>query len=797
VRIRSVTAHAFGAISDKTLNLGDGLNIVLGRNGTGKSTWHAALYGALCGFQFDQRYPIDQRFRRRRPRLLPGWRVSAELVLDDGREVLIAQDLTDPADSTVIDQHSGADLSREIRRDGILDASAWLGMNRRSFGAMAYLEQAFGLLHPGAESSERPLQRAVATEGGTHTVSDAISRIERHRARVIGDRHDPHSPISIAVSRFAEATRAAESAQSLRHQLELAERTHYAHRHQANQARDLLHNASHAVARDAVNRYSAELLQAQDERAHYLANLEPGEPRFEPVHHVPPIDFATRLRVEQAETRFLQARADLQLELSETAAVAESVTETIVQTATRTPSPGSGIAALGALGSPSVRLWAGLAGGTVLVGLIMLIIGVAQGSVPVDFVGGVVTLAGLFAAALAVFPSLRGVVVAPPLTRTTTETAVVTREVVAASEIRERSREQQRHRLDTARAGLRAALAAAGISAAVDDHDLVMALESYRQERDRPPAPPPPPQPDPGVEHLARLDARIATALRQLEDAEHDLADHLLPGHQADPLSAFSTPASDVFAMATSVTLPGYAMPSYGYPAPIPVPPPVPTAAEVDKLREAHDRAVSQEEAALGRVEDLRHALAESEPIAAGLEVAQTEFDHFDELATVFATAISRLESARTAVHQQVAQELEFQVGDWLRDVTAQRYTDVRIDPDTLEVYISGPDDPEVNALEDSQGTADQVQLLLRLALFVRSRGNHGGPLLLDDVLAHGDPARSIEMLKILGRIADRGHQVVVFTTQRVDGFPATVRLAGTAVEPDPELVDSVTVDDN
>jgi hypothetical protein len=36
-----------------------------------------------------------------------------------------------------------------------------------------------------------------------------------------------------------------------------------------------------------------------------------------------------------------------------------------------------------------------------------------------------------------------------------------------------------------------------------------------------------------------------------------------------------------------------------------------------------------------------------------------------------------------------------------------------------------------------------------------------------------------------------------VFTTQRVDGFPATVRLAGTAVEPDPELVDSVTVDDN
>ena len=49
VRIESVTAHAFGPLAGETLELAPGLTVVSGVNESAKSSWHAALYAALCG----------------------------------------------------------------------------------------------------------------------------------------------------------------------------------------------------------------------------------------------------------------------------------------------------------------------------------------------------------------------------------------------------------------------------------------------------------------------------------------------------------------------------------------------------------------------------------------------------------------------------------------------------------------------------------------------------------------------------------------------------------------------------
>ena len=49
MRFVSVTAVAFGALADRTLRLREGLNVIVGPNDSGKSTWHAAMYAALCG----------------------------------------------------------------------------------------------------------------------------------------------------------------------------------------------------------------------------------------------------------------------------------------------------------------------------------------------------------------------------------------------------------------------------------------------------------------------------------------------------------------------------------------------------------------------------------------------------------------------------------------------------------------------------------------------------------------------------------------------------------------------------
>jgi uncharacterized protein YhaN len=172
---------------------------------------------------------------------------------------------------------------------------------------------------------------------------------------------------------------------------------------------------------------------------------------------------------------------------------------------------------------------------------------------------------------------------------------------------------------------------------------------------------------------------------------------------------------------------------------------------------------------------------------SAGLAAARAEYDRLRQLEAIFHAAATRLDSARASVHRSVAERLAFRVQEWLADVTNGRYTSVRIDPDTLTVYIAGPDDPEVDSDEDSQGAADVVRLLLRLALYLRERDGEAGPLLLDDVLTHSDPLRAKRTVEVLAKIARRDHhQVILFATQEVDGFPATVRLESTRAAPNP-----------
>ena len=49
MRIRSVRIHAFGPFTEQTLELAEGMTVITGDNESGKSSWHAAIYAALCG----------------------------------------------------------------------------------------------------------------------------------------------------------------------------------------------------------------------------------------------------------------------------------------------------------------------------------------------------------------------------------------------------------------------------------------------------------------------------------------------------------------------------------------------------------------------------------------------------------------------------------------------------------------------------------------------------------------------------------------------------------------------------
>jgi exonuclease SbcC len=117
-------------------------------------------------------------------------------------------------------------------------------------------------------------------------------------------------------------------------------------------------------------------------------------------------------------------------------------------------------------------------------------------------------------------------------------------------------------------------------------------------------------------------------------------------------------------------------------------------------------------------------------------------------------------------VHREVVPELTGLLRAWLPRLTEERYIDVRMDPATLAVEVCGPTREFRRAELLSHGTAEQIYLLLRVALAARlTEGHDTCPLLLDDVTVHADPERTGRMLDLLHRLSGE-RQIVLFAHQ-------------------------------
>lgn len=209
MRITSVTAHEFGPLQNDILELATGMTVVHGNNECGKSSWHSAIFAALCGrrrgrgnLRADEKRFVD----RHRPWDSQGWLVSAQIVLDDGRHIELRQDLANKVDCQATDLGLGRDVSSEIMNDGAPDASKWLGLDRTSFAATACVEQAqIARVHEEAEALQDHLQRAAATAGSAATAAIALDRIEKYLKDRVGGERATTKPFWIAQQRVAKA----------------------------------------------------------------------------------------------------------------------------------------------------------------------------------------------------------------------------------------------------------------------------------------------------------------------------------------------------------------------------------------------------------------------------------------------------------------------------------------------------------------------------------------------------------------------------------------------------------------
>lgn len=162
-------------------------------------------------------------------------------------------------------------------------------------------------------------------------------------------------------------------------------------------------------------------------------------------------------------------------------------------------------------------------------------------------------------------------------------------------------------------------------------------------------------------------------------------------------------------------------------------------------------------------------------------EDAAAEVAHLEQLANVIRRTREFMVSATERAHRDIAPILQRFIGNRLAQVTGGRYTDVLVDPETLDVKVRSRPGSGVwrSASLLSHGTAEQVYLLLRIALAEHLvRPPEVTPIILDDVTVQADTTRTKAILEMLRDLAT-SHQIILFSQEEEVAVWAKSSLTG------------------
>lgn len=218
MRIEAVKAAAFGPFSAEVLELARGMTVIYGPNESGKTSWHAAMYAAMCGMKKTRGQPTrdDRAFEsRHRPWRGSTWQVSAVIALDDGRMIEIDQGLGSGGRSAARDRSTEKPLAGEIVRAGAVDAATLLGLTRETALATIFVRQADMLrVLSDAGALQEYLERAAATNTADTTAEEALARIAAYKKDRVGLlRAGSRGPLAAATRRLHEAREALDKAE--------------------------------------------------------------------------------------------------------------------------------------------------------------------------------------------------------------------------------------------------------------------------------------------------------------------------------------------------------------------------------------------------------------------------------------------------------------------------------------------------------------------------------------------------------------------------------------------------------
>lgn len=189
---------------------------------------------------------------------------------------------------------------------------------------------------------------------------------------------------------------------------------------------------------------------------------------------------------------------------------------------------------------------------------------------------------------------------------------------------------------------------------------------------------------------------------------------------------------------------------------------------DLSTATELHTEAVSRAGIAQGEALSAAGSAPGVPDTEEALTRAEVELARVLTLDNTLETTLHYLERAQDRVHRDIAPVLRDTIVAWLPRVTAGRYEDVTVDPQSLGVRVlrTGGELRDVARL--SHGTCEQIYLLLRLALAEHLvEAPERAPLLFDEVTAHCDAVRREAILELLHDFSVE-RQVIVFTHEDV-----------------------------
>ncbi len=205
-----------------------------------------------------------------------------------------------------------------------------------------------------------------------------------------------------------------------------------------------------------------------------------------------------------------------------------------------------------------------------------------------------------------------------------------------------------------------------------------------------------------------------------------------------------------------------------------------PSRQHLDALNENLIDARGMRDEARGELTEFEASLPDVADAQEQLDRAAAEFARVRRLDQTLDTTIGFLRTAQERVHRDIAPVLRATVLEHLDQVTGGRYVDCVLSPDSLQVEVADGDGRWRPANLLSHGTAEQLYLLLRLALAQHLTNPSGEvcPLIFDDVVSAADSDRKRRLLDTLFKISE-SVQVILFTHEDDVRSWAEERLAG------------------